>query len=376
MFIQKKEMTSRERYMAIYENREVDRPAFRLWGFEPGMGLLHPAYEPVCKLAGELTDVITGGGSAFSFYGGIHAAENVTWTREKTDDPKWDIVKTVFHTKRGDLVQRDMVSTCGEPGYIMEYAAKEPEDLIAIIDMPYEPYDFSSDSFYNAEKRVGDRGFAMFSLPHAGYAVQILTGSENLAYFSVDDREAVDYAISTYTDRVVEHVKRAVENGVKGVYGWCGPELLTPPLLNKQDFRDFCVKYDKKVIDVIKNAGNYFWVHCHGKVADLLDDFIYMGVDVLNPLEPPKNGDVDLEKIVEKYGNRIGLVGNVEIQDIIQAEPEVLLSLTEQCVAAGKKSGRFILCPSAGFMEYVRPEERYINNLLLFLKEGYRLINE
>ena len=376
MFIQKKEMTSRERYMAIYENREVDRPAFRLWGFTPGMGVIHPSYEPVCKLAEEVTDTVCGSGSAFNFYGGIHSDKNVSRSREKTDDPRWDIIYTVFHTKRGDLVQRDMVSNFGEPGYIMEHAAKDIDDLLAIIDMPYEPYNFSSEGFFNAEKWIGDRGITMFDLPHPGYAVQVLTGSENLAYFSVDDREAVDYAVSTYANRVVEHAKRAVENGVKGVFGWCGPELLTPPLLNKQDFRDFCVKYDKKVVDVIKEAGSHFWVHCHGKVADLLDDFIYMGVDVLNPLEPPKNGDVDLEKVVEKYGNRIGLEGNVEIQDIIQAEPEVLLSLTEQCVAAGKKSGRFILCPSAGFMEYVRPEERYINNLLLFLKEGYRLINE
>lgn len=376
MFIQKKEMTPRERYMAIYENREVDRPAFRLWGFEPGMGLLHPAYAPVCKLAAELTDVVNGGSSPFSFYGGIHAHENVSCVREKTDDPNWDIVKTFFHTKRGDLIQRDLVSNCGEPGYTVEYAAKEPEDLLAIVDMPYEPFEFKTEGFYDADKRVGDKGICMFVLPHPGYTVQMLTGSENLAYFSVDDRSAVDYAISTFTKRAVDHTKCAVENGIKGVYGWVGPELLIPPLLNKQDFRDFCVKYDKQIIDVVKESGNYFWVHCHGKVADLLDDFIYMGVDVLNPLEPPKNGDVDLEKVVEKYGNKIGLEGNVEIQDIIQAEPDVLLDLMEKCVSAGKKSGRFVFCPSAGFMEYTHPDERYINNLLMFLKEGHRLLCE
>jgi hypothetical protein len=99
-----------------------------------------------------------------------------------------------------------------------------------------------------------------------------------------------------------------------------------------------------------------------------------MGVDILNPLEPPKNGDINMKKIIEQYGNRIGWEGNIEMQDLIQSEPERLRALIDECVEAGNTSGRFILCPSSGFMEYPRPSESYINNLLLYLNHGFERV--
>ena len=125
---------------------------------------------------------------------------------------------------------------------------------------------------------------------------------------------------------------------------------------------------------MIHNHGGYVWVHCHGKVANFIDDFIDMGTDVLNPLDPPKNGDVHMRELVNKYGNRIGLEGNIEIQDIIQSDAAHLRELIDACVDAGKDSGRFIPCPSAGYMEYARPAERYIESLKFYINYGYEAV--
>ena len=95
-----------------------------------------------------------------------------------------------------------------------------------------------------------------------------------------------------------------------------------------------------------------------------------MGVDVLNPLEPPKNGDIDMNDIIARYGSRIGWEGNIEIQEILLSSKERIAALIDECVLAGAKSGRFILCPSAGYMEYPRPTEQYIDNLLFYLQYG------
>ena len=46
----------------------------------------------------------------------------------------------------------------------------------------------------------------------------------------------------------------------------------------------------------------------------------------------------------------------------------------DRCVEAGRKSGRLILCPSAGYMEYARPTEQYIDNLLFYLKYGLEAV--
>jgi uroporphyrinogen-III decarboxylase len=141
-----------------------------------------------------------------------------------------------------------------------------------------------------------------------------------------------------------------------------------------RDFEEFVFKAEKPYCDTIHNAGGHTWLHCHGKVANFIERYIQMGIDVLNPLEPPKNGDVAMNEVAARFGNRIGLEGNIEIQDIIHADTSALKKLMHECVEAGAASGRFILCPSAGFMEYSHPEPRFIDNLMTYLDYGYELV--
>lgn len=367
-------LTSRERIMRIFQNKEIDRPALKLWGAGLSTYVLHPSYRPVRDLASEITDLFIGSGAPFNIYCGTKWDGQIEVYDKDTAKPTWKDRHTVFHTPKGDLHSIDRISTVGEPAYTIEHMIKEPEDLDKLLSMEYEPFDFSPEGFFRAQAEVGDRGVVLFGLDHAAYALQRLVGSETFAYFSVDCRDKLHEVISVYAGRIREFTKKVLSAGVVAPFQWVGPELFIPPLLSPRDFMDFVYQYDKPLCDDIHNAGGYVWVHCHGKVANFIDHFINMGVDILNPLEPPKNGDIDLEAVVQKYSNRIGWEGNIEIQDILQAPPERLKELIENCVAAGNKSGRFILCPSAGYMEYPFPEQRYIDNLLLYLQYGYECV--
>jgi uroporphyrinogen-III decarboxylase len=140
----------------------------------------------------------------------------------------------------------------------------------------------------------------MIGLDHAGYALQRLTGSENLAYFSIDCRDLVLELLRVFSGRIREHARAIMETGINAPFQWVGPEVFIPPLMGYSDFEEFVFNIDKPLCDDIHNGGSYVWVHCHGKVARLIDRFIEMGVDILNPLEPPKNGDIDLKEVVER----------------------------------------------------------------------------
>ncbi len=369
-------MTSRERLMRIFRNEEIDRPALKLWGQGiDNSGLLHPDYMPVSQLALELSDIFTGSGSEFDILYGKNCKEMVRTEDRDTDQETWKDRHTYYTTPKGELHAVYRYSTIGEPGYAMKYAVTTEEDIEKILSVDYAPFEFDSSAFFEMDRRTGDKGVCLFNLHHAAYAFYMLTGSENLAFLSVDSRELVDEAIRTFASRIKAHVKDALNAGIKAPFGWVGPELMIPPLMSYKDFDDFALKYDSEICDEIHNGGGYVWVHCHGKVATLLDRYIDMGVDVLNPLEPPKNGDVDMNEIVAKYGNKIGLEGNIEIQDIIESDEDTLKHLIKECIDAGKKSGRFILCPSAGYNEYINPSKRYIDNLITYLRYGYEQVN-
>lgn len=88
------------------------------------------------------------------------------------------------------------------------------------------------------------------------------------------------------------------------------------------------------------------------------------------------NGDVDLNETAKTFKGQIGLEGNIEIQDILLESEEKLKESIHSCVQSGKESGRFILCPSAGFMEYPKPTQKYINNLMTYLDYGYECVNK
>ncbi|MBQ4354482.1 MAG: hypothetical protein IJC71_06270 [Clostridia bacterium] len=370
-------LTSHERLMRIFRKQEIDRPAFKLWGAGANVGWqLHEAYRPVSELAAQTTDIFGGvGGYGLNVMCGTAQIQSDYW-KEETGDPLWTDCHTVLHTPKGDLHHVHRQSTIGDPGYTMEHYIKEEEDLEKMLSMPFElPTGLVRDHYDNAVAAVGDKGVAMIGLPHAAYVAETFMGSETLAYLSADSRELLDEMISIYAGRIYDHVKNVLETGIKEpIFSWVGPELYLPPLMSPQDFDDFVYKYDKPICDLIHEYGGYVWVHSHNKVRNFLDRFIDMGVDVLNPLEPGPNGDIVMSEVVEKYGNRLGLEGNIEIQDILLSSQDHLRDLIDECVEAGSKSGRFILCPSAGYMEYARPTEHYIDNLLFYLRYGLETV--
>ena len=370
------QLTSHERIMRIFQKKEIDRPALKLWGagLDYDYDLLHPAYEPVRTLAAQKSDLFVNVNFPFEMCAGQNLDKyKETWT-EETGQPNWYDLHTVYHTPKGDLHMKERVSRVFEPGFVLEHMIKEPEDIEKVLSMEYLPYPVDAAIYENKCRQVGDRGVVMVNVTEPGYIVHWLMGSETLAYFSVDCREEVQRMIDIFTQRSLAHVRKVLDAGVTAPFSWVGPELFTPPLMNYQDFQDFVVKADKPICDLIHNGGGYVWVHCHGKVANLVEDFIQMGVDILNPLEPPKNGDIHMGRIIEKFGNRIGWEGNIEIQDILLASPGQLRLLIDECVNLGKESGRFILCPSAGFNEYPFPTQQYIDNLLLYLNYGYEAV--
>jgi len=369
-------LTRHERIMRIFKRQDIDRPALKLWGAFPGAGTLHPNYAGINRLAMENSDIFMTRNMPFNIYCGTHEAELISVASRPCGIANWHNECTTFSTPLGELSRLERVSDIGEPGYTLEYLVKDADDLRKLLSMPYAPMPVDIRAYQEGVAQVGDAGICMMGLDHVGYAVERLCGSELFAILSVDEPELIEEACDLFAGRLEEHVKDIIETGIKPVYAWVGPEVLTPPLMNMNGFMRYVAQPDKRICTLIHESGGYVWVHCHGKVAKLLETYIDVGIDVLNPLEPPKNGDVDMADIVARFGNRIGLEGNIEIQELLDSPREQLRALMEACVEAGAPSGRFILGPSAGYEEYVFPTKNYLDNLAFYLTYGLELVQK
>jgi hypothetical protein len=302
---------------------------------------------------------------------GCRRDEFVAVEERPTDSDEWVDVVVTYHTPEGDLRTIARRSTVGKPGYDMEYLLKDPGDIKKLLSIPYEPFPFLPERHIESDTAVGDRGIAVFGLDHAMYGLQRVIGSENFAMWRIECDDLMMEAMTVFATRIRKHVMRALETGLRPVFGWVGPELCIPPLMSFDDFDRYVFALDKPLCDLIHDGGGYVWVHSHGRMGGLLERFVEMGVDVLNPIEPPPMGDVTLEDAFDVVGSRMGLEGNIEAGDLMIGDEDDVREMIHDALMAGR-GRRFILCPTSGYMEDPTPPETLINNLLLFIHEGVR----
>jgi hypothetical protein len=100
-----------------------------------------------------------------------------------------------------------------------------------------------------------------------------------------------------------------------------GVEVATPPMLSPAAFAELVTPYEGALVGMIRDAGHLSAIHCHGRVGRVLDQFLEIGVQALEPLEPPPQGDLSLEEALEAVGGRICLMGYIQDQDLYRAGP-------------------------------------------------------
>jgi len=364
-------MTRKERLEAIVAGRIPDRPAIKVWGATPGQACVHPAFVPVRDLAAQYTDLMLGASSPFHIYCGQHSVNLIESETQPTSSPEWVNQVTTYHTPDGALQSTFRASTVGKPGYEQEHLLKEPADIGKLLSLPYTPYPITLKDVEHTSANLGDAGIVLYGLDHAAYALERLIGSENFALWSLDAPEQILEAITVFQQRLRAHVEATLAAGYRGLVGWVGPELCIPPLLPPSTFDEYVTAIDAPLIDLLHEGGCRVWVHCHGKMRPVLKRFLAMGVDVLNPIEPPPMGDITLEEAFACVGDAMALEGNIETHDLMTATTDEIRAQVHAVLDQGANH-RFILCPSSGYMENINPTAGEIENWRLFITEGVR----
>ncbi len=110
--------------------------------------------------------------------------------------------------------------------------------------------------------------------------------------------------------------KKLVEMGVDII--WWGDDVSNErgPYINPALFRELIKpRYAHMVEEVRKiNKDVFVAFHCDGKVDWVIEDFIEVGFDILNPLQPDAN---DVAEIKKKYGKKLTFWGNADTRKIL-----------------------------------------------------------
>ncbi|MFA5866042.1 MAG: uroporphyrinogen decarboxylase family protein [Phycisphaerae bacterium] len=112
------------------------------------------------------------------------------------------------------------------------------------------------------------------------------------------------------------------------------------PVMSRAMIEEFEYPSLRERIKKIKDKGLPVSIHADGNFSSFIPDFIEMGVDVLNPIEPC-DGKQDIYKIKEAYGDKISLHGNIDMSGVLahgtpqQVETDVIEHIERLAVGGG-----------------------------------------
>jgi len=97
--------------------------------------------------------------------------------------------------------------------------------------------------------------------------------------------------------------------------------------------------------------------HTDGDVFNLIEDFIEIGVDILNPIQTSAGKMSDLEGLKERYGERLVLCGAIDTQNILpNGTPEEVRQEVRRVINILGQGGGYMVASVHTIMQEVPPE--------------------
>jgi uroporphyrinogen decarboxylase len=124
----------------------------------------------------------------------------------------------------------------------------------------------------------------------------------------------------------------------------------------------------KQIGDLARAAGKPLIYHTDGVLYDVMDEIIACGVDALHPIEPKA---MDLAEVKTRYGNRLCLIGHVDVDMLARGTEEEVREQVRKNIAAAWNGTGYCAGSGNSIPEYVK-YENYLAMLDEVGKVGFR----
>ncbi len=229
------------------------------------------------------------------------------------------------------------LDNAGSIGDIENYSFPDPYSAGRFDKAKMDIDRFAKDYFV-----IGDVEISLFEMAWH------LTGLEKYLVAMLCD----DPWLELLNDRVEEWsmglALQLVKAGVDAI--WFGEDLgsQTSTLISPDDWRTRFSPRHKRMIDRLKkeNPEIIIIMHSDGAVAPLIDDFIEIGVDVYNPVQPNVAGS-DPQELKDRYGERICFFGWIDQQSLLPSgDVEKIREEIKRRISILGKSRGYLLAPA------------------------------
>jgi uroporphyrinogen decarboxylase len=119
------------------------------------------------------------------------------------------------------------------------------------------------------------------------------------------------------------------------------------PFISPRMYRELLKPVESRIMAYIRSLAPKakLWFHSCGAVSDLIDDFIDIGVEILNPVQPLATG-MDSFTLKKRYGDRLCFHGGIDLQEALPGSGEDVRREVETRISALGPGGGYILAPA------------------------------
>lgn len=129
------------------------------------------------------------------------------------------------------------------------------------------------------------------------------------------------------------------------------------PMVSPQMFQELLKPYIKKMVTHVKTKTKAkVGLHSCGSVYAYIDDFIDVGLDILNPLQSNAK-DMEADKIKAKTNGKLALWGGIDTHNILpKGSPEEVREEVMRKIEIYGNGGGFIFCGDHNILTDIPPE--------------------
>jgi len=254
----------------------------------------------------------------------------------------------ICHTPGGDLRSVSQTAVDVYTTWQVEHWCKSTADVDKALSVPYEPARYDASDLPRVQAELGEQGLVMASVGDPAYLAAELMSFQEYMMWAFEDTDHFARTVAVIAGRVMENLRRQLDCCVLDLYRIVGPEYFTPPYLPPAMFRRFVVPHVTEMTRIIHARGGKVRLHCHGKMAQVLDMILETGCDGIDPCEPPPDGDIELDEVKRRCQARgVSVWGNIELKLLEQAAPGQVRAEVHKITDQAKAGGGFVLMPTA-----------------------------
>lgn len=128
-------------------------------------------------------------------------------------------------------------------------------------------------------------------------------------------------------------------------------------MLSPDDMRRYVFPWHRRIVAAIHAAGKPAILHSCGNLEAVMDDVIDdMGYDGKHSYE---DAILPVEQAYERWGERIAVLGGIDVDFLVRSEPDCIRSRAEKLVAQGMRRGGYALGSGNSIPDYI-PRAKYL----------------